>query len=140
MERGRARGGGGRGGGKTENPSLCSLLPGRSEGLVSTWDPKSSTKVAGPQLGMREGGPQHTRVGVPNEGGYCARCGGHLAWLHPRPDPVGTRVWRVVRGGPAAPVVAGGWVPTPPRARGPRFLLQVRAQRGVTLPARRGSS
>ncbi|XP_032197315.1 uncharacterized protein LOC116589700 [Mustela erminea] len=66
--------------------------------------------------------------------------GGHLARRCPQPDPVRTRVRRGVRGGPGAPGVAGGWAPTPPRARGPRFPLQVRAQRGVTLPARRGSS
>ena len=76
-------------GGKRENPSLRSLLPGRSEGLVSTWDPKSRTKVAGPRHGMREGGPRHPRVGVPNDGGYCARWrgGGYLTWLRPWPDP-----------------------------------------------------
>lgn len=67
-------------------------------------------------------------------------CGGHLARRRARPDPVRTRVRHGVRGGPGAPGVAGGWAPTPPRARDPRFPLQVRSRRGVTLPARRGSS
>lgn len=53
---------------KTKNPSLPSLLPGRSEGLVSTWDPKSRTKAAGPRQGT-EWGPQHAQVEVPNDGG-----------------------------------------------------------------------
>lgn len=53
---------------KTKNPSLPSLLPGRSEGLVSTWDPKSRTKAAGPRQGTERGSSART-LGVPNDGG-----------------------------------------------------------------------
>ena len=69
--------------------------------------------------------------------------GGHLARRCPQPDPMRTRVWRSVRGGPGALGFAGGWASTTPLfapRSGPRFLLQVRARRGVTLPLCRGWS
>ena len=69
--------------------------------------------------------------------------GGHLARRCPQPDPMRTRILPSVRGGPGALVFPGGWVTTTPlpapRSR-PRFLLQVRVRRGVTLPVHRGWS
>lgn len=71
-------------------------------------------------------------------GGLRAAPSGPRRCRRPRPDPARTRARRCVRGSSRGSREAG---PRQPRQlAAPRFPLPGRARRGVTLPARRGSS